>query len=165
MVPERQLSEGKSSLKNFTCDVSVRLGQCVAARPIQLVFVPGGEAQSGSNSCGARSASKILGDRVGQVLPLGRADAGLLWIQAFQGDDDDDSGLVDRREMNAYAELKYGTLDLRAYDADQMVGTINANDADGGSYVIGELGAVPNDYGNRGPVGPQCTWPIGAKAE
>jgi hypothetical protein len=67
--------------------------------------------------------------------------------------------------MNAYAELKYGVLDVQAFDADQMTAEINVYDSDGGSYIVGRLGAVPNDYGNRGPVGPRCTWPIGAKAD
>lgn len=154
----------KASLKTFTCDVSIRLGQCVDAMPIQLVLVPAGENQSGSNSCGSRSANRVLQDNVGTEIPLGRGDGGLVWVQAFQGDDDDDSGLVDRREMNAYAELRHGTLRLEAYDADRLEGQITARDDDGSSYVVGRIGAIPNDDGRQPLVGPRCTWPIGARA-
>ncbi|MEW5852397.1 MAG: hypothetical protein AB2A00_26650 [Myxococcota bacterium] len=154
----------KSSLKNFPCDVSIRLGQCVAARPIQLVFVPASQSQSGTTNC-RRSAEELMKDALGQEIVLGRGDAGTVWLQAFHGDDDDDSQLVERREMNAYAELKSGTVVLETFDADLMKARIDAHDADGGSFVVGELVAVPNDNGSNPGVGPRCTWPIGAKAD
>ncbi|MBI5495704.1 MAG: hypothetical protein HY904_11825 [Deltaproteobacteria bacterium] len=161
---DSQLADGTASLKLFPCDVSVRLGQCVAGMPIQLVMVPSGAANSGSTNCNPKSARSILQDHVGERITLGRGDAGVLWIQAFQGDDDDDSGLVERREMHAYGEFRSGFLEVTAFDGTTLEATVEAEDDPGTGVLSGTLGAVDGDNTAAFAVGPRCTWPIGAKA-
>jgi hypothetical protein len=164
-LSESRLSQGTSSLKTFPCDVSIRLGECADARPVQLFLIPAAKGASGTTDCASTgNTRKILLENIGRTVPLGRADAGLLWIQAFHGDDDDDSGLVDRAEMNAYAELVTGTLSVSAFNDDRLEGAVDARSASGNSHVQGTLGALNNDSGARLGVGPRCTWPIGAQA-
>ena len=38
---DKSLSENTASLKNFACEVSIRLGQCVDSRPMQMVILKG----------------------------------------------------------------------------------------------------------------------------
>ena len=67
--------------------------------------------ESGDTGCLPNSARRLLSSRVGDTIQLGKgADAGVVWIQAFHGDDDDDNGLVNPYEMLAYADLTRGTL-------------------------------------------------------
>ena len=162
LLQRDNIKEGVASLSKFTCDVSVRLGQCIDGKPIQLVLVPGEMAQSGGTTCGSRSARQRLLDSVNGTIGLGR-DAGMLWIQAFHGDDDDDSGLVDRSEMDAYAELRHGTITVHSYDDDTLNADITATSDDMKSVVSGSLGAENSDKSGRVGVGPRCTWAIMAK--
>lgn len=163
---ETRLTEGTSNLTLFPCDVSIRLGQCRDARPVQLVIVPGGADRSGTTDCGQDSARALLTKAVGSTLNLSQgADGGAgVWIQAFHGDDDDGSGLVDRPEMAAYAEFIQGTLTVNSFDGQQLEGVVDAKDPDRGGTLSGTVGAVDGDTSGTAGVGPRCTWPIGAKA-
>lgn len=167
-VVQAHLSDGTASLKLFPCDVSIRLGQCINALPIQLVFVPAGQDRSGTNECGQANARRILQEAVGGSVTLAQGAAappGGLWIQAFQGDDDDDSGLVDRPEMNAYSELTQGTVTVTKFDGETLEATVDARSADGVGELKGTVGAVDGDATGTPGVGPRCTWPIGAQAD
>jgi hypothetical protein len=160
-----QLKDGTSNLTLFPCDVSIRLGQCKDARPVQLVIVPAAESQSGTTGCGQDSARAILTAGSGKTLQLGRSDGGVVWIQAFHGDDDDGSGLVDRPEMNAYAEFTAGTLTVTRFDGETLDAVVDATDPVRTGTLGGTLGAVDGDASGQLGVGPRCTWPIGAQAD
>ncbi len=163
---ERALKDGTASLKYFPCSISIRFGQCVDSRPIQAVIVPAPLTESGDTGCLPNSARRLLSSRVGDTIQLGKgADAGVVWIQAFHGDDDDDNGLVNPYEMLAYAELTRGTLVVSDITDDEIVADVDATSADGLATLKGTLGAYNSDNGVALGVGPRCTWPIGAKTE
>jgi len=132
-----------------------------------MVFLKADQAQA-RQTCAGDSVQDFLKENVGSALALGRGDGGAIWIQAFLGDDDDDSQFVDPFERAAYAELTKGTLTLTRFDDDRLEGTIDATDLQPEatrSFVTGDLGAAVNDDGNRFAVGPRCTWPIMAKPD
>jgi hypothetical protein len=167
---DQGLNTGTASLRYFSCSVSVRFGQCINGRPIQAVIVPADTDQSGSATCPRGSAKKILNDHLGQAVVLGKsagADAGslgLVWIQVFEGDDDDDSNVVTQDEMTAYAELTAGTITVERLD-DHLTATVDGRDALGLARLSGTIGALDSENTTALGVGPRCTWPIGAKPE